>query len=114
MMKRNSAWIFSSLLGGALALLAGSNAMANHAQFSIDCEHTIFPSCCTAIHQSAGANANYSWTADKGWLERRATTYPWNWHHCGFEVGGFNIYTSIDNGVAFGHGKPYCPGSDLL
>lgn len=93
----------------AATLVICGQASAHHKQFKIECEHTIFPSCCTAIHQSAGANANYSWSTTKGWLERRETNYPWNWHHCGFKFGKSEIHTTIDKGVAYGHGTPTCP-----
>lgn len=106
-----SKWISNAsfLTSIATALMMSGTSSAHHKQFKIECEHTIFPSCCTAIHESAGANANYSWTTNKGWLERRETSYPWNWHHCGIAVGKSDINTSIDKGVAYGHGKPICP-----
>lgn len=107
-MKRNFA-MTANVFTALLVMGASTTASAHHKDFSIECEHTLFPSCCTAIHQSAGANAQYHWQASKGRMELQTTNYPWNWHHCGIAYGGVELNTSIDGGVAYGHGSAFCP-----
>ncbi len=100
------------LVGSGIFTMTSTISLAEPRRFSIDCEHTIYPSCCTAIHQSAGANAEYYWTASKGSLEAENTNFQWNWHHCNEATGKVDLNTSIDKGAAYGHGRAYCPSQE--
>jgi len=105
---------FTYWAAAAVMLLLIGPTSANHKDLDIECEGTLYPSCCTAISDSGGsAPINYYWTATKGWYEQVNTSYNWTIHHCtGADTGSFSLNNSVDQGTLYGHGTGSCSSNN--
>lgn len=105
MCKKNiiSAFVISS------SMFCSAQALTEHG--NITCEGSTYPSCCTAIATSHGANIAYDWFASKGYYEAHVTLGSYNVHHCDFnDKGSFNLSTesflTLPNGTSADFSRP--------